>query len=237
MSSTAHRRSSLTGAIALLLLSACTAPPPSQPAAPVVTPVPPPDIATPDPGDSEEFLALVDAADRALADDRLLTPADDSAYSYYRQALAIAPNHPVATVGFERIVERYLQRAHQAMEREQWSRAEAMLDRAEYVDRAHTGIAAVRQQLEMFTNAEQLVLRLDRKALRDRTTAVAAELAEFGRHARSPDARVSIRAPSDADGRWIYRQLSRSPGDKRIRGGIEIGLPPQVKVLILPRRN
>ena len=197
-------------------------------------PAPPPEIVAPDPGESEAFLALLDTAERALADDRLLTPEDDSAYHYYRQALAMAPKHPAGRLGFERIVERYLQLAQVAMEREQWVRARSMLSRAEHVDRGHTGIVSMREQLERLANAERLILRLDRTALRERTSAITAELVEFGKHARSDNARVSIRVPSDADGRWIYQQLSRSPGERPVRGRIEIGLPPQVTVLLLP---
>lgn len=231
-----QHRSALIAIFVALLLGACTAPAPSQPEPPVEPP-PPPDIAAPDPGETEEFLDLLDTAERALADDRLLTPEDDSAYLYYQQAAAMAPNHPATTRGFERIVERYLQLAQLAMEREQWSRARLMLARAEHVDRGHAGIGSVREQLEALANAERLVLRLDRSALRERTSAIASELVEFGRHARSDNARVSIRVPSDADGRWIYQQLSRAPGEKLIRGRIEIGLPPQVTVLLLPSDN
>ncbi len=228
-----QHRSALIATLVALLLVACAAPTPSQPEPPVQPP-PPPDIAVPVPFETEEFLDLIDTAERALTDDRLLTPEDDSAYLYYQQASALAPNHPAARRGFERIVERYLQLAQRAMEREQWSHARSMLARAEYVDRSHTGIAPIREQVETLANAERLVLRLDRTALRERTSAVASELVEFGQHARSHNARVSIRVPSDADGRWIYQQLSRSPGEKRIRGRIEIGLPPQVTVLLLP---
>ena len=180
---------------------------------------------------------MLDRADRALADDRLLTPEDDSAYAHYHRAQAMAPDHPGPGRGFERIVERYLELAQLAIERQQWTQAGHMLDRAEFVDRAHTGIAAMRDRLDLFANAERLLLRLDRTALRERSSALAAKLVEFGKRARSPGARVSIRAPSDADARWIYQQLSRSPGDKRIRGEIEIGLPPQVVVLLLPVAN
>ncbi|MCY3838385.1 MAG: hypothetical protein OXH09_07055 [Gammaproteobacteria bacterium] len=231
-----QHRSALIATLVALLLGACTAPTPSQPEPPV-EPAPPPDIAAPDPGETEELLALLDTAERALADDRLLTPEDDSAYLYYQRASALAPNNPATKRGFERIVERYLQLAQLAMEREQWSHARFMLARAEYVDRSHTGIASIREQLEALANAERLILRLDRTALRERTPATANELMEFGRHARSDNAWVSIRVPSDADGRWIYQQLSRSPGEKLIRGRIEIGLPPQVTVLILPLDN
>ena len=221
----------------MLLLGACTAPTPGQPAPVPVEPAPPPDVAAPDLSETEEFLDLLDTAERALADDRLLTPEDDSAYLYYQQAAAMAPDHPATRRGFERIVERYLQLAQLAMEREQWSHAGFMLSRAEYVNRSHTGIVSMREQLAMLANAERLILRLDRTALRERTSAVASELMEFGQHARSDNARVSIRVPSDADGRWVYQQLSRSPGETRIRGRIEIGLPPQVTVLLLPSEN
>lgn len=231
-----QHRLALTASIVAFLLGACTTPP-SRPEPLPVEPALPPDIAVPDPGETEEFLDLIDTAERALADDRLLTPEDDSAYLYYQQAAAMAPNHPATRRGFERILERYLRLAQLAMEREQWSHAGFMLSRAEYVNRSHTGIVSMREQLAMLANAERLVLRLDRTALRERTSAVASELMDFGQHARSDNARVSIRVPSDADGRWVYQQLSRSPGERRIRGRIEIGLPPQVTVLLLPSEN
>lgn len=232
-----HHRSALTATVVMFLLGACTATTPDQPEPVPVEPAPPPDIAAPDPGETEAFLDLIDTAERALADDRLLTPEDDSAYLYYQQAAAMAPDHPATIRGFERIVERYLQLAQLAMEREQWSHAGFMLSRAEYVNRSHTGIVPMREQLEMLSNAERLILRLDRTGLRQRTSAIASELMEFGQHARLDNARVSIRVPSDADGRWVYQQLSRSPGERRIRGRIEIGLPPQVTVLLLPSEN
>ena len=226
-------RSASTVALIALALGACAAPAPGR-ATPPVEPVPAPDIEVPDPGRSEAFLRLVDAAERALDDDRLLTPENDSAYLYYQQASAIAPNHPAVDLGLERIVERYLQLAQLAMERELWARARSMLARAAFVDGGHSGVVSMRHRLETLANAERLTLRLDGTALRDRTGAIASALVRFGEQARSDNARVSIRAPSDADARWIYQQLSRSAGERRIRGEIEIGLPPQVTVLLLP---
>ena len=220
--------------LVVLLLCACTAPSPSQPEPPPKPPVPAPEPAPPpEPGESEEFLRLVEAAERALAEDRLLTPERDSAYHYYQQALAVAPGHPFAVIGLERIVERYLRLAQVAIEREQWARARSMLGRAAIIDGEHTGIGSLRRQVNMLANAERLTLRLDRGALRNRSADIAAQLAQFGKHARVTNARVSIRAPSDADARWIYEQLSRSPGEQRIRGEVEIALPAQVTILLL----
>lgn len=183
---------------------------------------------------AEQLGALLDAAEQALLDDRLTTPAADSAYRYFADALAIEPEHPEARRGLERIVERYLELAEGAMERQGWERARTLLDRAASVDAEHPGIAPRRRQLELLAAAERRALALDRAALRARQDALAERLRAFGGDARRPGARVRIRAPSDADARWIYGQLSRAAGEGRIRATIDVGLPPQVELLLLP---
>ena len=183
---------------------------------------------------AEALRALLDAAEYALAEDRLTTPADDCAYLYYSQALALAPDDDAAREGFERIVERYLAMAQTAIERESWARARSMLDRAALVDAEYVGIAVLRRQAQLLADAERLTLALDRDAVRRRSQASADRLAAFGKPARRANARVRIRAASDADGRWIYQQLANAPGENRIRAGIDIGLPPQVTILLLP---
>lgn len=183
---------------------------------------------------AETLRALLDLAERALAEDRLTTPPDDCAHLYYSQALALAPEDDAVREGFERIVERYLALAQSAIEREAWARARLMLERATLVDAEHPGIEVLRRQERLLANAERLTLELDRDSVRRRLAAIANRLAAFGTPARRANARVRIRAASDADGRWIYRQLANAPGERRIRAGIEIGLPPQVTILLLP---
>ena len=202
------------------LIAACGTPPPKrEPATPV---------------DHMQVEALLAAAERTLAEQRLLTPADDSAYGYYTQVLELMPGQPDAVAGFERIVEAYLALVRRAVAQERWASARSMLDRAALVDGSHPGIAPLRRQVELLAEAERMALQLDRTALRQRRADVATRLATFGRHARHPNARVTIRAGSDADGRWIYEQLNNAPGERRIRGGIEIGIPPEVTILLLP---
>ena len=228
----AHTRSGWLALLgAALLLAACTTPP-----APVLQDPPVPAVRQPSPPavDPAEIDALLAAAEQALADERLLTPAEDSAYGYYTKVLALEPDQPDAVAGFERIVEAYLALAQRAVRRERWSGARLMLERAAQVDAAHSGIAPLRRQVELLAGAERLTLALDRAALRQRRADVAAQLAAFGSRARHARARVTIRAGSDAEGRWIYEQLNKAPGEQRIRGGIEIGIPPQVTILLLP---
>ena len=217
----------------LAVLEGCTVPPPASPppAAPPPQPVPAP---APDPGEQARLHALLDAAEEALAADRLTTPPPDSAFRYYSLALEIAPDHQPAREGLERIVERYLELTAKAIGHRRWESARRLLDRAATVDEQHPGIAPLRTQVDLLAAAERRTLALDRTALRARQGAVARQLAAFGRDARRTGARVTIRAPNDATARWIYDQLSRAAGDQRIRGSIEIGLPPQVEVLLLP---
>lgn len=216
-------------------LAGCTLPAPPQTPKPPREPLVPAAPATPaDPAVDARLAALLAAAEQALAEDRLTTPPEDNAYRYYTRALALAPQQPAAQRGLERIVERYLELAARAIERQRWASARSMLARATVVDRHHPGVGPLQRQVEMLAAAERRSLRLDRAALRARGGALAARLAAFGSVARQRGARVTIRAPSDADARWIYAQLSRAAGEWRIRASIDIGLPPQVDVVVLP---
>ena len=226
----------LGGLFAMALLAACVSPSPERRPAPPPTPAEQPLDAPSQPNaayDEDAFYALLDAAERALADDRLLTPEQDSAYHYYREALAMAPDHPLARRGFERIVEGYLALANRAIERERWASARSMLDRARIVDADHSGITTLRRQVELLANARRESVSLGQAAVRGRTRAAAAQLKAIGRKARQPNARVTIRAASDPDGRWIYEQMNKAPGERRIRASLQIGAPPKVTVLFL----
>lgn len=220
----------------MAVLAACVAPPPERPGTPPAVPGEPPMEAPSEPTpayDEDALYALLDAADAALAEDRLLTPEQDSAYHYFREALAMAPDHPLARRGFERIVESYLALANRAIERERWASARSMLDRASIVDGDHLGIAALRRQVELLANARRESVSLVQSAVRSRSPGTAAQLKRIGRKARQANARVTIRAASDVDGRWIYEQMNKAPGERRIRASLQIGVPPKVTVLFL----
>ena len=220
----------------MAVLAACVAPPPERPGTPPSVPGERAAEVVPEPTpayDEDALYALLDAADAALAEDRLLTPEQDNAYHYFREALAMAPDHPLARRGFERIVESYLALASRAIERERWASARSMLDRASIVDGDHLGIAALRRQVELLANARRESMALVQSAVRGRSRGTAAQLKRFGSKARQASARVTIRAASDADGRWIYEQMNEAPGERRIRASLQIGVPPKVTVLFL----
>ena len=148
--------------------------------------------------------------------------------------LEIAPNQPNAIYGIERIVERYIERAIEAISQEAWTTARAELNFAEQIDGGSPGIPVLRRQINLLEKALRWSITLADDRVRSRSPLASLELKEFGPKARASGARVTIRAGSDADGRWIYEQLNESSGKRPIRGEIEIGLPPQVRVLIIP---
>ena len=221
-------------AAALPLLFSCrTSVAPPETASPETAPdaaeAPPPEAQ-----DNAALQELLDAADRAIAEDRLTTPANRNAFHYYAQAQRFAPAHAHIRLGLERIVERYLALALRAMQRQRWANARVMLDRATFVNPEHPGIDPLRRQLRLLAGARRLTLPLNQSAVRGRQPASAAKLATFGKPARQTNARVTIRAANDADGRWIYQHLSNAQGTRRIRASLEIGLPPLVTIVLLP---
>jgi len=65
----------------------------------------------------EEVGALLAQAEAALARNRLMTPASDSAYRYYRDVLSVDPANEQAKAGIQRIVARYREFAQQSLKK------------------------------------------------------------------------------------------------------------------------
>ena len=199
-----------------------------------------PPAAAPDPAEEQaraqraaKTEALLRRARAAFDAGQYLHPAADSAYTAWLAVLALAPEHPQALDGLELIVEHFIGRAQVAIERQRWATAGSMLDRAAIVDAAHPALPTMRRQLNQLKGAERRHLDLEAAAVRNRSPQAAQALTRFGALARRPRARVIIRASSDSRARWIYEQLNRAPGERRIRGEIEIGAPPRVTLVLL----
>ena len=200
----------------------------------VITPSTTPPPTVPNAIDWDRVEYFLNRAEVALNKGQLDTPNDDNAFAWYQRVLEIAPDQPDATYGLERIVERYIARAMEAIAREAWLVARAELDFAEQIDRGSAGILVLRRQIKLLENARRWSLDIPADEVRRRSRIASLKLKNFSPTARAPNARVMIRAGSDADGRWMYEQLNDGPGQRRIRGEIEIGSPPQVRVLVMP---
>ena len=183
--------------------------------------------------EAPDVAAMLDSAEAAFADDRLIGRSDD-AHELFLAVLEIEPNNAHALSGIERIAETFIERARNAVRQERWIVARTLLDNAAVADANHPSLPSANTQLRQMRHAGRTQLDLSRDELRARRPAMAEVLATIGMQARKPNARVIIRAGSDAEGRWIYARLNDAPGDRRIRGEIEIGHPPRVVVFLLP---
>lgn len=226
----------------LAVLAACQAPPqrtvvlePIPTVAP--DPLPPQPEQTLDEQERERrYIAdiLYDGM-RALRADRLMTPAEDSAYRHFSRALAIEPGNTVALDGMQEIVERYLQLADTASRQGQFDNAESFLRRAAQVDSRHPGIETAYATLETERNRTHSVHSLDARELRNREASLTHQLQELARVVVDINAFVLITAPNDEMGRWIYAQLQEAVAEYRVRGNIEIGARPTVRLVVTQR--
>jgi hypothetical protein len=225
--------------VALLVLNGCHNPAPAPAEQPPPAAAPPAVTARPPlpPLDQDRLDKLLEQGDRALAAGRLLTPIDDCAYDYYRQALIVAPGHPAARHGLERLADRFIGMAEQAAERGQFDTAKAMLKHARYVDPDRPGIAETEAMIEMRSSAKRRHVALDTEQLSAHAAGLAEQLKTLGAQAKAQDAWVIIHARNDAEGRWIYQQLASAAGDRRIRAELSIGAPPAVDLLQMNGTN
>jgi len=171
---------------------------------------------------------------RALRADRLMTPAEDSAYHYFSRVLAFEPDNTVAREGMRDIARRYLQLADAASRQGQFDNAEIFLRRAENVDVELPAIAVARQTLAAARAQTHSVHTLSNRDLLQRQPAIARQLEDIARLAVENNTFVLITAPNDELGRWIYAQLQAAMTDARLRADIEIGEQASIR-LILPR--
>lgn len=173
---------------------------------------------------------------KALNANRLLTPPDISAHAYFSRVLSVEPANGVALNGIQEIVSRYLLLAEQAGRQGQFDNARQYLRSAEDVDHSHAGIAAAWVMLEAEMNSSDVVHAISASALASRSAALMDELGKIGVQARDSGAFFLITAPNDTQARWIYSQMQAGVVGHRLRGNIELGDSPTVR-LILPNNN
>lgn len=182
----------------------------------------------------------LEQAEQALFEDRLLTPAEDNAYERYQAVLYLDPDNERARTGLQAIVLRYLDLARSAARRGALAPAREMLDRAELVDPGNPLVDELEAELQQArkhrSQNEPLAemgdsYLLDSQRLSEKAPELVQELHNLA--ARLPETGdfVLIVAPTDAEGRWIYRQLREAVPDYRVRGNIQLGSPPRIRLL------
>jgi tetratricopeptide (TPR) repeat protein len=206
-------------------------PQPQVPAAPVKAP------------ETKEQLAirlLLLNAEYTLAHDQLITPANDNAFTYYREVLKRDPENIRAKGGIQGIVMRYVDLARQAAARSNYSQAIAMLNNARIVDRDNLLIQEVNDGLrEQMRSAPPVApyrgganeFLLDGNLLGKDDPQILQRIAEIAHKLKKTDSLAMIIARTDNEGRWIYQQLRAAVPGYLVRGDIKIGSPARVQLV------
>lgn len=183
------------------------------------------------PTDAQAIAALLEAAEAAFAAEQFIYPARGSAMTLYHEVLVIAPDNLEARRGLERLVDHYLGEATAAIARGRYIRAESALSRARMIDRDNPNIEPIAAELRLLENAERTRAGLDWRLVAQRSSKLTPTLIRLGSKARQPGCRAIISVGNDAEGRWLYQQLSKAPGERRIQAQIRIASPSAVEVL------
>ena len=163
---------------------------------------------------------LLSSANWALEEDRLTTPTENNALSDFRQVLLIDPSNAFARDGINRIVEQYLAWALDHAERSNLKRARQFVSIAEEIDPQHPNIQPVVNKINDQEDRVVTVFKLDPVAVR-RKTVDAQELDRIAARIAHHRAFVTIRAPDDRSGRWLYQELN-SRVDFRLEATLEL---------------
>ncbi len=197
---------------------------------PSPTPAPAPVLPPPEPVAPERLYPLFDAAEAALAEDRLTAaPGQQSAHGYFLEVLALDPGNDEALRGVERIVERFVELALTAADDWQLATARSMLARARLIDADHPSIAPTQTQIDLLSNANREEQFFDYKNMHSVESQQL--LARMGKTAKTFDCHARIRAQNDVQGRWMYQQMNAAAGDDRVRATMEVGLPARVALV------
>jgi len=171
---------------------------------------------------------------RALAADRLMTPAEGSALSIFNRVLSNHPENQVALDGIRDIAGRYLELADTAARQGHFDNAQLYLRRAETVYPEHQKLAAAARLLEFERQRTHSVHTINARQLNARSEILIEQLQEIAVQVRDRNLFLMITAPNDTLGRWIYAQMQSAVEGYRLRADIEIGEQPALR-LVMPQ--
>ena len=164
--------------------------------------------------------SLVTEARLAFSEDRLTTPINNNAFMRYQQILSLEPGSQLAIDGINAIVEKYLAWALDNVERRSFTRAREYVAKAENIDPGHPNLRPVKNRITEREDRTTKIFVLNPTAVSKRRVADL-DLAPIVIQIERLHPFVTIKAPDDASGRWIYQILNERV-DFRIEAKLEL---------------
>ncbi len=188
---------------------------------------------------------MLDRAERAFRAGRLTEPDHDNAYDSFHSVLLLNPNNSEARSGIQAILIRYAELIRKALAEHDYYNAGVLLNRAQTYYPANNLLLDLKKELakvrekedqQMLTKAptDKAIVDypLPAGALGRRSETVSDYLARIALRLKESNESVMIHARTDAEGRWIYKQLNDAVPGYRVRGDIK--LSRVAKIVILP---
>ena len=160
-----------------------------------------------------EIGRLLGLARQRLRDDRLTTPATDSAVHYYRRVLQLQPDNESARNGLERVGERYVVLIRSAVRDSALNRARRLLRSLSTLSPSHPRIVTLGNEIEA---AERAIAVAEARDPEPGNAAPAPPATGTGSSPPPPPAQI----PTDDEGRLWY-EVKESCVDAELRRYIE----------------
>ncbi|TVZ40029.1 hypothetical protein P886_4446 [Alteromonadaceae bacterium 2753L.S.0a.02] len=220
------------------------APPPQQ----AVTPIPTAEPKKPvDPmvaaraSVEQKVLAQAEAAFRK---GNLTTPPHNNAYDRFHSVLMLNPNNQQARSGLQAIVILYADMIRDSLAASRYTQANALLKQAQIYYPAHPLLLELQKEARKSQlHSEQVMLKQspsdltiqefplpERKLSRNKEELIPF-LASIAQRVKVTEESIMIYARTDAEGRWIYKQMKKAAEGYRIRGDIRLAKSPKIAIL------
>lgn len=181
---------------------------------------------------------LLRSGQRALLEDRLLTPEGDNANLYFQVVLGRDPGNYQATIGIAHIVDRYLEWAVQAAQRQDFAAADRFLRHARTVNDDDPAILEVAERVRLSkrkvsgkgkrNNTDTApalanqgdVFRLPADLFEQDDTQVLEQMRPIIERVTSTQRPITINWPNDREGRLLYQIINSRTPEFRVRAMI-----------------
>ncbi len=164
---------------------------------------------------------LLDKARLAFERNHLKTPESTSAFRFYKEVLSIDPQNEEARSGIAEITEQYLTWALDNANANNYGRAKQYIDLAYSVDHSHPNIEPILQRIKEKEQEVVTAFELDSHRVQQRRTSKML-LKQIAKQIKQNKTFVTISAPDDASGRWLYQELNKRV-DFRVPADFKIG--------------
>ena len=196
----------------------------------------------PRPSFADRFVAR---AEVLFKQGNLIFPNNENAYTLFRAAQILEPDHKGARAGLDAILISEISRVRGLLASNEIVAAKRRFTIIKTLYSSHPLLDELEQDLEKASQAlrqskakresaisshDPKLIVLDEKALRDKLPLIQKQLREIATELSQTKDGIMIYARSDAQARWIYQQMREAVPGHRIRGDLRIG-KPAIKLL------